>query len=137
LKGFGISGTDSARLATITMKKRILILDDEPTNRALIIHLLSRDYELFLFEDGLQGLTWLESGNKVDLVITDLEMPKMDGFEFISRVSNDPRFQNIGMVLTSSLEEEEVSKRLKCKRPYLQKPLEPFMLKSTLSEMLE
>lgn len=137
LETLSIFGMDSAKWVVTAMKKRILVLEDEPANRALIVHMLSKDYELILFEDGLDGLAWLENGNKVDLVITDLEMPKMDGFEFISRVGRDTRFQHIGLVITSSLDEKEVRKRLKHKVPYLPKPIEPLILKSTLLKMLQ
>ena len=60
-------------------KKQVLIVDDEPNLRKILAAQLSRDgYEVMLAEDGEQGLTMLRE-HHIDLVVTDLKMPKVDG----------------------------------------------------------
>tara|TARA_R110001592_G_scaffold87708_1_gene258953 strand:+ start:4330 stop:4797 length:468 start_codon:yes stop_codon:yes gene_type:complete len=132
----GICGMNSARFVRMTMKKRILILDDEPSTRLLLRHFFSKGYELSIHENGLKGLDWLEKGNNPDLIITDLEMPEMDGFEFINRICSDDRFRGIQILVTSGLEEIEARKRIKYNCSYLQKSDQLVSLKNQVSKML-
>tara|TARA_A100000171_G_C2138741_1_gene152723 strand:- start:6178 stop:6543 length:366 start_codon:yes stop_codon:yes gene_type:complete len=118
------------------MKKSILIIEDDSATRFLLTHYLSTEYDLSIYENGLEGLAWLEKGNNADLIITDLEMPKMDGFQFIARARNDDRFRDIPILVTSSLDEAQVRKKIKCDCPYFQKSVELSSLKSFVSRML-
>jgi two-component system response regulator AtoC len=64
-------------------KKQVLIVDDEPNLRKILAAQLSRDgYDVLLAEDGEQGLAALRE-HHIDLVITDLKMPKVDGMELL------------------------------------------------------
>ena len=64
-------------------KKQVLIVDDEPNLRKILAAQLSRDgYEVMLAEDGEQGLTMLRE-NHIDLIVTDLKMPKVDGMTLL------------------------------------------------------
>jgi len=60
--------------------------------------------------DGLEGWNLLNS-EKFDLVITDVEMPKMDGFELTSKIRNHSEFSGIPVVLVTSLESREHKER--------------------------
>src|ERR1700761_5508598 len=65
---------------------RVLTVDDSPTILAMLRHTLAKaGFDVLQAEDGQQGLGVLEA-NKVDVVITDINMPVMDGIEFIKRV---------------------------------------------------
>ncbi len=64
-------------------RKQVLIVDDEPNLRKILAAQLSRDgYEVMLAEDGEQGLAMLRD-NHIDLVVTDLKMPKVDGMTLL------------------------------------------------------
>jgi two-component system, NtrC family, response regulator AtoC len=64
-------------------KKQVLIVDDEPNLRKILAAQLSRDgYDVLLAEDGEQGLSVLRE-HHIDLVVTDLKMPKMDGMSLL------------------------------------------------------
>src|SRR6478672_6562183 len=64
-------------------KKQVLIVDDEPNLRKILSAQLTRDgYDVLTAEDGEAGLTLLRE-HHIDLVITDLRMPKMDGMELL------------------------------------------------------
>jgi two-component system, NtrC family, response regulator AtoC len=64
-------------------KKQVLIVDDEPNLRKILAAQLSRDgYDVLLAEDGEQGLSLLRE-NHIDLVVTDLKMPKVDGMTLL------------------------------------------------------
>ncbi|MBD3234619.1 MAG: response regulator [candidate division Zixibacteria bacterium] len=75
----------------------ILVVDDESMMRSLLKSILLREgYQVALAEDGHQALEMLEAG-EFDLVLSDIKMPKMDGFELLKAVkSRDP---HIGMIM--------------------------------------
>lgn len=69
----------------LTERKQILVVDDEPNLRRVLAAQLGRDgYEVHTAEDGQQGLEMLQE-HHIDLVITDLRMPKLDGMELLRR----------------------------------------------------
>jgi DNA-binding NtrC family response regulator len=72
-------------------RKQILVVDDEPNLRRVLAAQLARDgYDVHTAEDGAQGLAFLEE-HHIDLVITDLRMPNIDGMELLRRsMANDP-----------------------------------------------
>src|SRR5450432_2094808 len=66
-------------------KKQVLIVDDEPNLRKILAAQLSRDgYDVMTAEDGEQGLQMLRD-HHIDLVVTDLKMPKVDGMTLLKR----------------------------------------------------
>ncbi|HEX3346441.1 MAG TPA: response regulator, partial [Polyangiaceae bacterium] len=66
-------------------RKQVLIVDDEPNLRKILSAQLSRDgYDVMTAEDGEQGLALLKE-HHIDLVITDLKMPKVDGMTLLRR----------------------------------------------------
>ena len=65
------------------MRKRILVIDDEQSIRMLLENFLKREYEVTAKSDGLEALKWMEQGNIPDLVVADIQMPNLDGYDFI------------------------------------------------------
>lgn len=97
----------------------ILVIDDEPFVRKLIGRML---FELEVkhvtdAEDGADGLTKIRSSRKgFDVVICDLEMPKMDGFEFVRQLRGDKTLSNPGvpvLILTGHAEEDNVHETIR------------------------
>lgn len=71
--------------------KRILVIDDDLAIRVLLQAVLRRmKFDVELAEDGAAGLEKLDGGNQYDLILLDLMMPRLNGYEFIERVS-DPQ----------------------------------------------
>lgn len=91
--------------------KRVLAVDDSLTVRELERKLLtSRGYLTDLAVDGLEAWNALQSG-VYDLVITDAEMPRLDGIELTARIKQDPRLQSVPVLIVSYKEAE--SERLR------------------------
>lgn len=90
---------------------RILVVDDSITSRTLLKNVLeSYGYEVKTACDGLDALTLLQ--NEVfDLVSSDVEMPKMDGFELTAHLRADEQFSRLPVVLVTSLESVEDRQR--------------------------
>ena len=84
-------------------KPEILVVDDNPTNLRMLSQLLSNyDYKVRAVLDGAQALTILDS-NPPDLILLDLMMPGIDGYEVCKRVKAHPEGQNIPVIFISAL----------------------------------
>lgn len=80
------------------MSKRILIVEDNPQNRYLVSFLLEQQgYELSIAEDGAQALEMLE-GDAPDLILMDMQLPKIDGYEATRRIKANERLRDIPLV---------------------------------------
>ncbi|QXM06190.1 hybrid sensor histidine kinase/response regulator [Crassaminicella indica] len=94
-----------------TEKKCIIVVEDSITSRTLLKNILeTQGYSVKTAVDGLQGWRMLKS-EKFDLVITDVEMPKMDGFELITKIREDNELSEIPVILVTSLESREDKER--------------------------
>ncbi|MEM9145393.1 MAG: response regulator [Pseudomonadota bacterium] len=84
------------------MSKTILAVDDSRSIRDMVRFALEPlGYDIIDAEDGVDGMSKLDQ-NKVDLVITDLNMPNMNGIEFISAVRKEDRFAGLPMVMLTT-----------------------------------
>ncbi|KAB8029971.1 response regulator [Fluviispira multicolorata] len=93
------------------MAKTILIVDDAITVRNLAKYALSRGgYNILEAEDGSVGLAVTRSNN-VDLIISDLNMPKMNGLELAKAIKSDPKTQNIPIFMLSTVASQEVAQQ--------------------------
>jgi len=111
-------------------KPTILIVDDSRPILCLLEVILGKKFEVFAVTDGFMAINWLQEGNKPDLIITDLQMPNIDGREFISHLSNSIYYDNIPVLVLSGSDENEILKyceRLKI-AGYLTKPFDPVEL---------
>ena len=98
-------------LSTLQAKKTILAADDQAGQRLLLDVMLSVDYELILLKDGLEVLNYLKSNLAPDLIILDVEMPKVNGLDVCSRIKRVSRLQDIPvMILTAN--DDEATKTL-------------------------
>lgn len=109
------------------MKKVILIADDSPTIRKFVsFSLKAHGFEVIAASDGMEAVELLPTSN-VDLIITDLNMPNMDGFELIKAVRENDSNRDIPIIILSSLKgSEEIERGLKVgANSYMVKPFDP------------
>lgn len=93
--------------------KRILVVDDSMTTRSMVKNiLLNIGYMVDAVSDVTEALVKLKL-NHYDLVITDITMPKIDGYEFIEKLKNDEMYMDIPIFVISSLAKDVAMKRLK------------------------
>ncbi len=90
-------------------KRTILVVDDEASMRTNVVELLSREgYSVFEASDGAEALKAIKS-HSLNLVLLDINLPKIDGIEVLRRIRSDPRTQlQPVVILTSSGEEKDV-----------------------------
>lgn len=94
------------------MSKHILIVDDSKTVRNLVAFIMKKEgFKVTMAEDGLDGLEKLYSSESVDLVISDVNMPRMDGFTFIKTVREQEAYRDLPIVVLSTEGQEQDIKR--------------------------
>lgn len=128
----------SAALSVNKHKKTILLVDDEITVLKLLEFVLKKDYHLIIHNNGLEAINWLDSGHLPDLIISDLQMPYVDGIDFVRSLKSSGYYREIPIILLSaaySLED------LAAKLPYsfdllVPKPFNPGTLKENIQSLL-
>lgn len=124
---------------TSKRKDRILIADDEPINQELLeAFLVSEDYELEFANDGLDTLEKIESF-KPDLVLLDVMMPKLSGFEVCEKLKRCSETSGIMILMVTALSElGDIERAVKvgCD-DYLSKPIHKLELLKRVENMLK
>ena len=92
-------------------KKRALVVDDQRINRVFIrTFLVTRGYEVDTADDGLEGLSKVKESS-YDLIFSDIEMPNMNGLEFLKNIKQEEAYKNVPIVMLSTLDKPEVIDR--------------------------
>ncbi|HRZ52863.1 MAG TPA: ATP-binding protein [Candidatus Contendobacter sp.] len=81
---------------------RILIVDDAPANIEVLLGMLEDDYDLSFATSGRQALARLAKGYRPDLILLDVMMPEMDGYEVCATLKQDARTQNIPVIFVTA-----------------------------------
>ncbi len=90
----------------MTMKANILIVDDEPANRLILEDLLEKHYSVHAINNGRQTQDYLTTVGHVELILLDVMMPDMDGFEVCRWIKDDPELQDIPVLFLTCLRSE-------------------------------
>ncbi len=82
---------------------KVLVVEDSPTMRQLIVFALKRirGFQIVEANDGVDGLKKL-SAEKFDLILTDINMPIMDGLKLVSMVRNDPNYKETPIIVITT-----------------------------------
>lgn len=86
-------------------EKQILVVDDTPANIDILLMVLGDLYQVCVATDGIQALEAIDR-EKPDLIILDILMPRMDGYEVCRRIRKDPDFKDIPIIFVTSLANE-------------------------------
>jgi len=86
--------------------KNVLLVEDEPLLGTLLKQRLEKErFKVLLARDGSEGFELLKN-NQLDLVLLDIILPKISGFEFLEKVQADPLLQKVPIVIISNLGQE-------------------------------
>jgi len=117
----------------------ILIVDDDARNTfALVSYLEDMDMKLYTAEDGLQAITLLGRFGDIEMILMDMMMPEMDGFETIARIRSTPSTANIPIIaLTAKAMKGDRAKCLEAgATEYVSKPINMQELLEKMADML-
>ncbi|HEV3426684.1 MAG TPA: hybrid sensor histidine kinase/response regulator [Paraburkholderia sp.] len=106
-----LAGVTRSASTAARERKRILVVEDSLTVRELERKLLEkRGYAVTVAVDGMDGWNTLRNG-QFDLVITDVDMPRMDGIELVTMIRNDPHQRNVPVMIVSYKDREDDRRR--------------------------
>ena len=121
------------------MAKTILIVDDSSSLRTVVRIALTRaGYEVLEAEDGVQGLKALDKAAKVHLIVSDVNMPNMDGITFVTQVKAHAkhRFTPVVMLTTEGEDDMKNRGRLAGAKAWMVKPFNPPQLLDAVSKLV-
>ena len=106
-----LAGVARGTHATVRARKRVLVVEDSLTVRELERKLLEkRGYEVTVAVDGMDGWNTLRNAH-FDLVITDVDMPRMDGIELVTMIKGDAQHRNVPVMIVSYKDREDDRRR--------------------------
>lgn len=120
------------------MKKTLLALDDEISILKILDFYFGKSFNVVAKKNGKEALEWMQQGFIPDVIIADINMPELDGIEFIKQIRSSGFFKEIPLVILSG--NEESSEKIKCLKAgaddYLIKPFNPEELEVRIENIL-
>ena len=118
---------------------KVLVVEDSPTMRQLIVFALKRirGFQIVEANDGVDGLKKL-SADKFDLIVTDINMPIMDGLKLVSMVRNDPNYKETPIIIITTegaTEDRERALALGANE-YITKPIQTMQILETVKKLM-
>jgi adenylate cyclase len=116
----------------------VLVVDDDPINRALLAKSLEREgHQHAMAEHGREALEKLRA-EPFDIVLLDVVMPELDGYEVLRRIEDDPELRHVPVIMISAL--EDLDSVVRCielgAEDYLPKPFDPVLLRARINGCL-
>jgi signal transduction histidine kinase len=126
-------------MGKLSPKPRVLIVDDEPVNIKMLGQILQQEYEISIATGGPTALEILFAVELPDLILLDIIMPEMDGYEVCQHIQSDPRTQNIPIVfITAKNEDADETKGFDMGAvDYITKPFHPAIVKARIRTQLD
>ena len=122
------------------MAKTILIVDDSSSLRTVVkIALMRAGYEVLEAVDGRDGLAQLDKAGRVNLIVSDVNMPNMDGIAFLTQVKQHPRhkFTPVIMLTTEGQDAKKDQGRAAGAKAWIVKPFNPQQLLDAVSKLIQ
>ncbi len=119
--------------------KHILIVDDSKTIRNLISFVLKKEgFKVTTAEDGLDGLEKLYSSDSIDMIISDINMPRMDGYTFMKTVREQEVYNAVPIiVLSTEGNETDIKQAMELgANKYIIKPVKPDVLMAAIRSLV-
>jgi len=125
--------------AMLNNKHSVLVVDDQPQNIDLLVSVLSSDYKVIVANSGEKALQRVMSEMQPDLILLDIMMPVMDGFEVIEKIKQSEKAKDIPVLfLTAKTSAEDETKGLELGAiDYIIKPLNIVAVKAKVKTHLE
>ncbi len=122
-----------------TLTGRLLVADDNKVNRLLLGRGLEQQgHSVSFAENGVQALDMISQGG-FDLLLLDIMMPEMDGYQVLEEIVNNPELRHLPVIMTTAM--DELDSVVKCiemgAEDYLTKPVNPVLLRARIGASLE
>jgi two-component system, chemotaxis family, chemotaxis protein CheY len=120
-------------------KANILIIEDHDAVRLLLGLTFKKQYHVVTKRDGIEGLAWLSAGNMPDLIMLDMQMPRLNGLEFLRQLRSTGFFAQIPVLLVSGNNDATENAQVFDLGivDFVQKPFNPVSLRDKVTAILE
>ena len=120
-------------------QQKILVVDDERFNINVLVDLLKPEYKMMAAKNGVQALKAVQSANPPDLVLLDIMMPEMDGYEVCRRIKEDKKTRDIPIIFITAMGDTgDETKGLELgAADYMTKPISPPIVQARVKTQLE
>jgi CheY-like chemotaxis protein len=121
-------------------KTNILILEDHDSVRLLLgTTFRGENYHVVTKRDGIEGMAWLAAGNIPNMIILDINMPRLNGLDFMRQINRSGLYKDIPvMMLTANEDEDDIFEAFALGiQNYVQKPFNPVALKDKVRKILK
>ncbi|MCL2221641.1 MAG: response regulator [Oscillospiraceae bacterium] len=111
-------------------RNKILIVEDSELNIAVLVDILKHDYDMFVAKDGIEAIE--KAGDIMpDLILLDIVLPKMDGYEVIKLLKENPGTSEIPIIFVTALSNVDNERKglMLGADDYIQKPYDPISVK--------
>jgi two-component system, chemotaxis family, chemotaxis protein CheY len=119
------------------MKKNLLALDDEMSILKILDFYFNKTYNVVAKQNGKDALEWMQQGVIPDVIIADVNMPEINGLEFIRQIRSSGFFKDVPLIMLSG--NEGSSDKIKCLKAgaddYLIKPFNPEELEARIDNI--
>lgn len=121
------------------MLRRILLVEDHDSLRCLLGNFLSEKFEVVGAKNGLEAMTWLSKGMVPDVIITDNDMPEIDGADLLRQLGCTGLWSNIPVVVMGEVADgSQAAMRYKSlgAHDFVRKPFNPLSLREKLTQII-
>lgn len=123
-----------------TNQGHLLVVDDSPINRKLLTRALeAQGHFVTTAEDGLQALERLQTDTSIDIVLLDIQMPELDGYQTLAQIKQTSTLRHLPVIMISAV--DELDSVVRCIElgadDYLPKPFNPVLLRARIGACLE
>ena len=120
------------------MKQKIMIVDDAEINRQILMAILGDKYEYVQAENGCQAVHMLQHDLTIELILLDINMPEMNGFQMLERMNKFHWIDEIPVIMISSEEKRDIIERayILGAEDYIRRPFDAFIVRRRVQNIL-
>lgn len=125
-------------MKSLEERQKILVVDDSKFNQELIIEILGEEYQYIVADDGLEAIKILQKDWTIDLMLLDINMPKMNGFEVLEYMHQYHWIKEFPVIVISAEEENSIIEKAYNlgAAEYIQRPFDAFIIKRRVMNTL-
>ncbi len=125
-------------IVVMNFKKKLLVVDQSDSTKIILDHFLGKEFDIIQKSNGYEALDFLNSGVDIDFLITELNLPLLNGKELIQKLRQSHLFSNLPiLLLTASSESKD---RIECMNlgadNFIEKPFNPFEIQARINAVL-
>lgn len=121
------------------MLRTLLIIDDSKSILSVVSYIFAARFTVVKKLNGREALDWMHEGNMPDIIVSDLNMPVLDGFELLKHLKSSGLYEDIPIIILSST--DNTIEKVKCLKmgadDYIVKPFNPEELEARVNNIIK